>query len=157
MVPPILGRYQGQQPAMAQFGNLQQRHVPHRPQPLATPSSASHLGLGNVDGNLNLFSHAATSNSHVYGNGFGGIPGGTGLASHAAQLGFAHGAALQRQERHDSVSSGSVDWKSMVKGRIRDVWRSNLAQEMAVIRTLMEKYPYVSMVCRRVESSPFRR
>lgn len=33
-----------------------------------------------------------------------------------------------------------------VKSRIRDVWKHNLAQEMAVLRSLVDKYPYISMV-----------
>lgn len=30
---------------------------------------------------------------------------------------------------------------------IRDVWASNLADEMAHIREILEKFPYVAMVC----------
>lgn len=30
--------------------------------------------------------------------------------------------------------------------RIRDVWRTNLHQEMALLRELVQKYPYISMV-----------
>lgn len=33
-----------------------------------------------------------------------------------------------------------------MKSRIREVWRSNFAQEMAVIRELIEDFPNVSMV-----------
>lgn len=36
--------------------------------------------------------------------------------------------------------------KNPLKGRIRDVWRGNLAQEMQVLRSLIDKYPYISMV-----------
>lgn len=73
--------------------------------------------------------------------------GGTGLGSHAAQMGFAHGAALQRQEANDGASQGMSDAKSIAKGKIRDVWRGNLAQEMAMLRSLVDKYPYISVVC----------
>jgi len=40
--------------------------------------------------------------------------------------------------------------------RIREVWRNNLAQEMQMLRSLVEKYPYISMVCSR-EMSRHRR
>lgn len=33
-----------------------------------------------------------------------------------------------------------------MKGRIRDVWRNNLAQEMQILRGLVDKYSYISMV-----------
>ncbi|KAI9818397.1 MAG: hypothetical protein M1827_000455 [Pycnora praestabilis] len=80
------------------------------------------------------------------GGGIGGPGGGVGLASHAAQMGFAHGAALQQQQAHEGTGPGSSDGKGMAKGRIREVWRGNLAQEMQVLRSLVEKYPYISMV-----------
>lgn len=157
MAPPILGRYQGQ-PGMPPFANSQQqRQLQHRPQPLGTsglaaPAVGAHLAFSNADVNLNLFTHAGGggggSNGNAYANGFGGMAGGgTGLGSHAAQMGFAHGAALQRQEASESSGVGQSEWKGMAKGRIRDVWRGNLAQEMAVLRMMVEKYPYISMVC----------
>mgnify|MGYP001576126505 FL=1 len=70
--------------------------------------------------------------------------GGTGLASHAAQLSFAHGAALQ-QSAHGAINEqggrGVVN-----KGRIREVWKHNLAEEMDTLRRLVDRYPYISMV-----------
>lgn len=32
------------------------------------------------------------------------------------------------------------------KGRIREVWKHNLQEEMAVLRDVVEKYPYIAMV-----------
>lgn len=32
------------------------------------------------------------------------------------------------------------------KGRIREVWKHNLHEEMAVLRDLVDKYPYIAMV-----------
>lgn len=77
----------------------------------------------------------------------GGLGGGsgTGLASQAAMAGFAQGAALQQREAMRRASGGN---KGHMKSRIRDVWKSNLAQEMANLRELVEKYPYISMVSR---------
>jgi CCR4-NOT transcription complex subunit 7/8 len=93
------------------------------------------------------------------GGGGGGIPdgGGTGLASHAAQMGFVRGAQMQQQQQQaqhqaQQLHAGhdgrlAVDGKGSMKSRIRDVWKHNLAQEMAALRSLVEKYPYISMVC----------
>ncbi|KAI9750155.1 MAG: hypothetical protein M1815_001945 [Lichina confinis] len=136
---------------MAQFGNPQQRHLQHPSQglgsaSLVTPSVGAQLGFGNAEPNLSLFGSNGANTHNQYGNGFVGIGGdGAGLGGHAAQAGFAHGAALQRQELHESNGTNQADWKGMSKGRIRDVWRNNLAQEMTVIRSLIDKYPFVSM------------
>lgn len=74
--------------------------------------------------------------------------GGTGLASHAAQMGFARGAQMQQQQLHQA-QDGRLTLENKtgaVKSRIREVWKHNLAQEMATLRNLVEKYPYISMV-----------
>lgn len=70
---------------------------------------------------------------------------GQGLASVAAQQGFARGAAMQEHTAHQ-LEAASLDSKSGANSRIRQVWRHNLEQEMAVLRQLIIKYPYVSMV-----------
>ena len=145
---------------MMSFAQLQQQqqHLQHHPshsQPpsagLPPPSLGAHPSFapGNPNTNLNPFSTGSGANTGLGGGAFGGGGGGTGLASHAAQMGFAHGAALQQQQQgHDAgAAMGSVDGRSgFSKGRIRDVWRGNLAQEMTVLRSLVEKYPYISMV-----------
>jgi CCR4-NOT transcription complex subunit 7/8 len=78
------------------------------------------------------------------GSGLGG--GGTGLASQAAVMGFAHGAALQQQQAtHDAMSVANQARTG--HGRIREVWKHNLHEEMAVLRELVDRYPYISMVC----------
>lgn len=106
------------------------------------------FGGGNPNGNINIFgpatSHAGLAGGFGSGGGLAG--GGTGLASHAAQMGFAHGAALQQQREVEaaSMASGGAKGNGM---RIRDVWKHNLAQEMAILRSLVDKYPYISMVC----------
>ncbi|KAI4214054.1 MAG: hypothetical protein LQ351_003458 [Letrouitia transgressa] len=64
-------------------------------------------------------------------------------------MGFMHGDALQQQQQQAREqmrrSSGGSSAKNQYKGRIRDVWRGNLTQEMQVLRGLVEKYPYISM------------
>lgn len=63
----------------------------------------------------------------------------------AAQIGFQHGA-LQQQQEAQGGAVGGAGTKSMGGGRIRDVWKSNLAQEMQMLRNLLDEYPYISMV-----------
>jgi CCR4-NOT transcription complex subunit 7/8 len=156
MAPP-LGRYIGQQ-TISQFGHpsQQQQQLQHHaqglaPSALAPPSLGGHPSFGNPNSNLNLFpptNGASFSGGFPGGGGLGNGAGtsGTGLGSHAAQMGFAHGAALQRQEANESGSHHSSESKNMGKGKIREVWRGNLAQEMAVLRGLVDKYPYIAMV-----------
>ncbi|KAI9807382.1 MAG: hypothetical protein M1833_000126 [Piccolia ochrophora] len=152
MPPPNLGRFPGGPQGMAQFGNPHQQQLQHHAQNLgssnlAPPALGGHPSFGIPNSNVNLFAPTASNNAG-FGNGFGGATaasGGTGLGSHAAQMGFAHGAALQRQEANGAAALGPLEGKTMAKGRIRDVWRSNLAQEMSVLRSLVEQYPYVSM------------
>ena len=80
--------------------------------------------------------------------GFGGVglgdAGGTGLASQAAQMGFARGAQMQEQQAHENAGT-NVAGKD-TRFRIRDVWASNLRQEMATLRSLVDRYPYIGIV-----------
>ena len=79
--------------------------------------------------------------------GFGasglGMAGATGLASHAAQMSFAS-ASLQQSNHNGMGEPGARS--SLNKGRIREVWKSNLHEEMAMLRQLVDKYPYIAMV-----------
>lgn len=68
----------------------------------------------------------------------------TGLASHAARIGFAHGAQHAHQQSHN-LSEHSSRPQGAAKSRIRDVWKHNLAEEMAILRELIDDYPYVAM------------
>jgi hypothetical protein len=87
------------------------------------------------------------ASTSVFNGGTIGAQGqGQGLASVAAQQGFARGAAMQEHTAHQ-LEAASMDSKSGANSRIRQVWRHNLEQEMAVLRQLIIKYPYVSMVC----------
>ncbi|OJJ48217.1 hypothetical protein ASPZODRAFT_130170 [Penicilliopsis zonata CBS 506.65] len=153
----------------------QQAHHPaHAPSAANTalppPSLGGHPGFaaGNPTSSINPFTLAGAglangmsvagfggsqggSGAAVGVGGMGGMGGdgnGTGLASHAAQMGFARGAQMQQQQQLHQGPDGrlTLDGKSAaVKSRIRDVWKHNLAQEMAVLRQLVEKYPYISM------------
>lgn len=99
--------------------------------------------------NGNIFGSGLPNGGGSFGGGLGGTGVGTGLASQEAQLRFARGGALQDQQGQmqpdglgGTVSRGAT--------RVREVWRGNLAQEMAMIRDLVDRYPYISMVQSRL-------
>lgn len=62
-------------------------------------------------------------------------------------MGFHNVVPMEQRQQRDAVrrtSGGGA--KHQTKGRIREVWQSNLAQEMQILRSLVDKYPYISMV-----------
>lgn len=63
-------------------------------------------------------------------------------------MGFQHGAELQQQQqmKEQMRREGGTGPKAQLKNRIRDVWRGNLAHEIALLREMVEQYPYISMV-----------
>jgi len=90
------------------------------------------------------------------GGGFGVGSSETGLGSQAARMGFAHGAHLQQQQQQHHQQSHVLEHQTrgQGKGRIREVWKHNLHEEMAVIRDLVDKYPYIAMVRRAPAPAP---
>ena len=117
-----------------------------------------HPGFGgaNPGHNINLFSHnqanfqsSAALSGGIGGAGLGasaglgGLSGGTGLDGHEARMRFAHGAQMQQDA---AMNRGHDGTKGVAGQRIREVWRSNLHQEMDLLRSLVEQYPYISMV-----------
>ena len=172
-MPPPVARYgpSGLGYSQLQPGHLQQQHQQqqqsqHHPAHaqsatagLPPPSLGGHSGFaaGNPNSNINPFTMSAagagagmTNGMSVAGFGAAGAGegGGTGLASHAAQMGFARGAQMQQQQLNQAHDGRlALEAKAgAVKSRIRDVWKHNLAQEMATLRQMVEKYPYISMV-----------
>ncbi|DAA79287.1 TPA_exp: Uncharacterized protein A8136_0060 [Trichophyton benhamiae CBS 112371] len=183
-MPPPVNRY-GPSGMTAPFPHLQQAHLQQQQQQqtqhhaghpqsnagLPPPSLGGHPGFGpsNPQSSINPFSIPGANGIGVAGfpTGAGaGVLGdgsGTGLASHAAQMGFVRGAQMQQQQQQQQAQQQlqqhqvqqvhlghdgrlTMDTKSnAVKSRIRDVWKHNLAQEMAMLRSLVEKYPYISM------------
>ncbi|CAL5871901.1 uncharacterized protein PFLUO_LOCUS6156 [Penicillium psychrofluorescens] len=158
-MPPPVGRYGpsalGAPYALQQHVQSQHHpaHAPSANSALPPPSLGGHPGFaGNPNTNINPFtlSGAGLANGMSVA-GFAGAGasdgGGTGLASHAAQMGFARGAQMQQQQLHQAHDGRlALETKAgAVKTRIRDVWKHNLAHEMAVLRQLVDKYPYISM------------
>jgi CCR4-NOT transcription complex subunit 7/8 len=120
-------------------------HIPHQNANLQHPG----FGGGNPNGGISIFG-PQSGNAGLRG-AFGepgglGLGGGTGLGSQAAQMGFAHGAAIQQQQAHDAAIMGAHKREGQAT-RIREVWKDNLEEEMATLRQLVDRYPYVSMAC----------
>ncbi|GAB1729515.1 hypothetical protein NU195Hw_g150t1 [Hortaea werneckii] len=104
------------------------------------------------------FSTGAGQASSFNGGGTFGGGQGQGLASVAAQQGFARGAAMQESNLlhshphqldaatgHMAAAAGLKPNPQTAHPRIREVWRHNLDVEFETLRKLIVKYPYVSM------------
>jgi CCR4-NOT transcription complex subunit 7/8 len=107
--------------------------------------------------NSNLMAFTSGLNTPGGGGLGGGVgsQGDTGLASHAARMGFAHAGNLQQQQQQQHpgqqqqghVMGGELHpTRNQVKGRIREVWKHNLHEEMATLRDLVDNYPFIAMV-----------
>ncbi|KAK2004817.1 CAF1 family ribonuclease [Colletotrichum falcatum] len=156
-MPPQLPRFPGGpntiSPYHQQFPSHAQGHGPSHGPPLgANPSylSANAAQISPFSTNGNVLSGTPGLN--------GGFPIGadTGLGSHAARMGFAHAASLQQQQQQQqqhgqpqhnfALDHGTAPARTTQnKGRIREVWKHNLHEEMAVLRELVDKYPYIAM------------
>lgn len=90
-------------------------------------------------------------------NGAPGFDGGFG--SQSARMGFGHApvsAGLQQQQQQQQQHGGQLQHNMLMdpsamrsqgnRGRIREVWKHNLHEEMAVLRDLVDHYPYIAMV-----------
>ena len=150
------GRFDGHMPAGG-FGQFRHTGAPTQGTShtgsgsagLPPPSFNPGFAQGSPGSNINPFATGANLNGLAGFGPAGNFNGnGTGLASLEAQRGFAHGAALQQQaqQRDQMQRTNGGAAKGHIKSRIREVWRGNLAQEMAVLRELVDKYPYISMV-----------
>ncbi|KAK4236399.1 hypothetical protein C8A03DRAFT_35705 [Achaetomium macrosporum] len=162
--PNTLSAYHQQFPTHAQ-------HAASHPPPLGGTAAYLNAQVGQVNpfsANGNLLGLASGLNA---GAGFGvGADG--GLASHAARMGFAHAGSLQQQQQSQQQalqqpqsqhaqhappvqhpqhaqqqSHGLAEHTTRIaqKGRIREVWKHNLHEEMANLRDLVDRYPYIAM------------
>lgn len=142
MPPPMrLGAAPNNFGSQYQYGAHPQAHGGNS----MAPPLGSNPGFMNANSLSNPF--AMNGNSLSVGN-FGssglGMPGGTGLASQQAQMSFA--SASMQQPGHNGMGESGARGQGNKGGRIRDVWKGNLHEEMAILRDLVEHYPYIAMV-----------
>ncbi|KAK4123097.1 CAF1-domain-containing protein [Parathielavia appendiculata] len=175
-MPPPLNRFPNGPTAISpyhqQFPSHPQHAATHAPPMGATTAAYLNAQVGHV----NPFS----ANSNLLGLGGGltaaanlGFGADSGLASHAARMGFTHAGNLQQQQQsqqqalqqqqpsqhvqhappvqhpqHASQQGHSLAehaTRVAQKGRIREVWKHNLHEEMANLRDLVDRYPYIAM------------
>lgn len=180
-MPPPSGRYGGPQglsngpfghlnPSIPPPGHMHQQHA-------GVPQSmtGAHAGFGGAGAgsNPNAFGHGmgnaqlqAAFGGGPSGMGPTGLGGGrSGLESDAARMGFAHGATIQQQQASMGVHTG-MDAPGLghsnakakgISPRIREVWKGNLEDEFKILMSLVEKYPYISMVRLILLPTPFKR
>ncbi|EAA29793.1 hypothetical protein GE21DRAFT_4878 [Neurospora crassa] len=180
MPPPPINRFpSGPSPYHQQFPTHGQHTASHPPQLTGNPAYLNQNAQVNpFSANSNLLGLGGGLNAG--GGGFN-VGGDSGLASHAARMGFQHGAQLQQQQQsqqqqhqqqqaqqqtaqhsqhaqhaqhqqhmqhapqqgHGALADHVT--RSQSKSRIREVWRHNLHEEMAILRDLVDKYPYIAM------------
>lgn len=101
----------------------------------------------------NVFAGNSLALPGAFGNSGLGMAGGTGLASHAAQMSFATANTHQHGGHNGIVEQNRGGNKS----RIREVWASNLDEEMALLRAVADQYPHVSLVSCVLEAAQGQR
>jgi CCR4-NOT transcription complex subunit 7/8 len=151
-MPPPLNRFASGPNAISPYHQQFPGHSQHSSggHPSGLTGNPSYLNpnsqINAFSGNGNLLSLGGGLNS---AGGFGVGAGDTGLASHAARMGFAHAGNLQQQQQHAQQQGhvlGEQQTRNQTKTRIREVWKHNLHEEMATLRELVDKYPYIAMV-----------
>ncbi|KAK4165384.1 ribonuclease H-like domain-containing protein [Cladorrhinum sp. PSN259] len=185
-MPPPLSRFPSGPNTLSPYHQSFQSHGQHttsHPPPMGGNSAY----LAQVNQQTNPF-----SGNNLLGlpqglnvGGGGGFNSDSGLASHAARMGFAHGGMQQQQQQsqqqqqqqqtlqqqqqqqqqaaqqhaqhtqaaaqhaqHAQQQGHALEHATRTaqnKGRIREVWKHNLQEEMANLRDLIEKYPYIAM------------
>ncbi len=128
----------------------QQNHQPH--QHHQAQHNAMQIPTARLGGHPGFMSGMSLPGANMNNSGFDGARladgGGTGLASHSAQMSFARGGQMPppQQGRIMDGQIGNDGKAGQANSRIRNVWKSNLASEMKTLRQLVDKYPYIAMV-----------
>lgn len=160
-MPPSGGGRFSQNHLSNPFVNLQHQQLQHaqniqHPTGLQGHQFSSQPGFGsqnpgifNPQNAASALHSASNFGPSLTGGGLNGPAGGngTGLASHAAQMGFHSASTLGGAMTHQDHTGGLGAVKG-VNQRVREVWRGNLQQEMHLLRSLVDRYPYISMVRR---------
>ncbi|KAI0399931.1 CAF1-domain-containing protein [Xylaria palmicola] len=145
MAPP--SRFGGPPPALAPYQHQFPQH------PSATHTTHQQGSLSNPPYLTQQISPFAT-NGLALGGGMSAASGfqatdQTGFASQAARSGFQHAASLQQQQHPHQQSHGQPGDNRQrmagTKGRIREVWKHNYAEEMDLLIELAEDFPYIAM------------
>lgn len=125
----------------------QQPYLPGPSQHLPPPNNPAFM---TATSQQNSFNNPLSLLQGFGGNGMGGPGGGVGLASHDTQRAFA-GANMQSQPNRDSLHDNTrppvTNNKLPVKGKVREVWASNMEEEWAILRHLIEEFAYIALVC----------
>ncbi|KAG7290845.1 hypothetical protein NEMBOFW57_000850 [Staphylotrichum longicolle] len=174
-MPPPLNRFPSGPNTISPYHQQFPSHAQHatsHPPPLGATSAYLNAQVGQVNpfsANSNLLGLAGGLNAAA---GFG-VGADSGLASHAARMGFTHAGNLQQQQQSQQQAlqqqqqsqhaqhappvqhpqhgqqqgHGLAEHATRVaqKGRIREVWKHNLHEEMANLRDLVDRYPYIAM------------
>ncbi|RFU26425.1 hypothetical protein B7463_g9907, partial [Scytalidium lignicola] len=143
-MPPPLQRFGGAPNSLAshyqQYPAHSQAHTAGLPPPLA--SNPTFMNANSMNNPFTVNGNTLGLSGGYGAAGLSNLAAGTGLASQAAQMGFAHGGA-QQQAHNGMMDTGARGVAN--KGRIREVWKGNLEEEMATLRQLVDKYPYIAM------------
>ena len=122
----------------------------HLTPPGHLPQPTNHLPNNHQGFNSNVFTPSSGNAQIPLGSAFNagmntGMGGGGGGTGGGGGMGHAQGGfavqGYQMQQRHGQGGDGGKQ-----ETRVREVWKHNLAQEMALLRKLIDDYPYVSMV-----------
>jgi CCR4-NOT transcription complex subunit 7/8 len=145
-MPPPMQRFGGGPNSLASHYQYPPQSQAHLPTPSLAGSNPSFMNANTMSNPFSVNGNALTLPGGFGGSGLG-MTAGTGLASQAAQMSFA-GANMHQHGHNGMGETGQT--RGGNKNRIRDVWSGNLNEEMALLRAVVEKYPYVSMVSQMI-------